>query len=231
TEIASSVFYEMQNKGVDVFLREYKDFHELFVKDDFKKACQYLENLKFDLFRLKDEILYPEECQKAEKALSDYLSAVGFLVNYDLYGIRDVFLHKPRYESEVYKHKYALLKLTLKDSISVKDKPLDSSFPTDNNSVILLRKGQADLDDYLSLSPFVIDKNAFSAKSDSEIFFLSSKLDEQVIFHRVKSSFFKVIEDEDDQIYTNTKDTEDNEDYFHLVQRQVDTFQADFNLI
>ncbi|MDW3647821.1 MAG: CHAT domain-containing protein [Bacteroidia bacterium] len=230
TEESIGVYNDLKNNGAKVFLHEYQDFQQEFQKTSFKEACQCLENLKFQVFRLQETKLHEEECAKAEKALSDYLSAVSFLVNYDLYGIRDVFLHKPRYENEVYKHKYALLKLTLKDSISVKDKPLDSSFPTDNNSVILLRKGNTDLEDYLSLSPFVIDKNAFSAKSDSEIFFLSSKLDEQVIFHRVKSSFFKVIEDKDDQIHTNTEDTEDNEDYFHLVQRQVDTFQADFNL-
>lgn len=227
---SNEIFEELKKNGVPIYLKEFEGYLEEFERGPLQKACEFLQESKSRAKEFDSKNSYSEFCERAEKCLSIYLKATSFLVVYELFVIRDVYLHKPRYENEIYKHRYALLKLSLKDSISVREKPLDSLYPTENNSVILLKKYHDGLDDYLSLSPFVIDKNAFSTKNDSEIFFMSHKQDNDIIYHRVKSSIYKALKDKDDQIHTQNNQDEGNSGYLNLVQKQVDIFESDFNL-
>lgn len=160
---------------VSYFVEELSDLAELMEEDtDFRKACMY-----FDLLRERitadslspDE--YHEQCKRAEASLADLFSELGYLAHYTLATIKHIDVQKYRHTPEAsFKHVVVRL-VDLLGGMEEEDETL--SHFMDNRSVLLLKEDEEEeIVGFLNLSPFIIDENAFVAKSDkSKIFFLN----------------------------------------------------------
>ncbi len=103
---------------------------------------------------------------QGEKSLADVLAGLIFLVKYKLAAIKRIELLKIRYQNPQYRHKHVLLDKVMKDFMDQ-----EGTYPsfTDSESVLLL-KTVADVSEFLSLSPFLIDENAFTGDQLSKLY-------------------------------------------------------------
>lgn len=160
---------------IDYFVEELGDLEELIAKEtDFHKACDY-----FDLLRERvaaesiSQNEYPSSCMRAEDALADLFAELGYLAHYTLATIKHIDVVKYRHTPEAsFKHNVVRL-VDLLGGMEEEEEILNRFL--DNRSVLLLKEDEEEnIVDFLNLSPFIIDENAFIAKSDkSKIFFLN----------------------------------------------------------
>ena len=95
-------------------------------------------------------------CVEYEKKLSEILQKIAFVVKYKLISIRDIYVEKDRIQQDPqFLHIANLLNSGDSDFKSKEFK--DNSF-TDSKSVLLL-KSLKNINDYLNLSPLIIDTN------------------------------------------------------------------------
>jgi hypothetical protein len=139
-------------------------------QDDFVTAHRFMEQLRAELRHGK---IGAEEIDhigtQAERHLSAVMIAFAFLVKYKLSTIKRIDIIKMRHKAPVYRHRLLMLD---KVSLDPMDTERDYASFTDSESVVLLKRAK-DLTDYLSLSPFVIDENAFTGQPKSKLFFYS----------------------------------------------------------
>lgn len=151
--------------------KEWKDFatnnQEI---DDFEQACNYLELLKgrldADSF---EESEVSEACYRGEESLATVLSTLGFLAKYKLVAIRMIDAVKFREKTARFEHAVYNLEKSwagIDESTEQKDKVMDS------RSILLISKHKNE-DQYLNLSPFVLDENAFDKQNTTvpKVFF------------------------------------------------------------
>jgi hypothetical protein len=104
--------------------------------------------------------LTPEDierrCVEYEKKLSEILQKMAFVVKYKLISIRDIHVEKDRINKDP-KFLHVLNLLNSGDS-DFKSKEIKENIYTDSKSVLLL-KTYKNIEEYLNLSPLVIDTN------------------------------------------------------------------------
>jgi hypothetical protein len=98
-----------------------------------------------------------KRCVEYEEKLTEILIAISFYVKYRLVSIRDIHVDKNRMNSEASFHHVSDL-LNSSDS-DFKSKELISDTYTDSRSVLLL-KNLKSINEYLNLSPLIIDTNS-----------------------------------------------------------------------
>jgi hypothetical protein len=133
---------------------------ELTVRDQFSPA---------DLVQL---------CYETEKQLGIFLQHLCFLCLYSLASVRNIFVHKARYlERPRFKHK--VVELTFRIGISAQERKRELEDFLEDSSVLLKREEiRSTRVDFLNLSPFVLDENAFNLKAgnnQSKIFFYEAR--------------------------------------------------------
>lgn len=154
----------------DLFVTELADLKtSMDAKDDFYQAYLFLESKREQLLSgniqtLEQNIL--ETCLDAEYALTTILCKIAFLVNYQMVTVRDIKLTKIRHEKASFQHYIGKLHAHMESSITVSDTPLQYEYYLDNRSVVLVRD-LSHADAFLNLTPFIIDRNAFSEKRDN----------------------------------------------------------------
>lgn len=153
-----------------LFIEELKELkNSLQDQDECYQAYQYLESKRGQLLSgqvdaLKNNI--HEACLEAEYALSVMLCKIAFLAQYQMLTVRDIKLHKLRYqESASYFHFIGKLHAHMESSIIVSEEPQQYEQYLDDHSVILLRSLDQP-EPFINLTPFIIDRNAFSEKND-----------------------------------------------------------------
>lgn len=168
---------EAPSADTDYFITELKQLKELTVEGHpFALACGYLFNLR----RQSQNGPFAESdiadvCEEAEHHLSVAFAQLGFLHRYNLTSIQDIDVEKYRHEKRA-RYNHAVVKL-----MRAFGKPEHNYFRLDHlldNRGVVLLKGQAKVIDprrrqfeggemqYLNLSPFVIDRNAFESDAD-----------------------------------------------------------------
>jgi len=95
-------------------------------------------------------------CVEYEKKLSEILQKIAFVVKYKLISIRDIYVEKDRIQQDPQFLHIANL-LNSGDS-DFKSKEFKDNSYTDSKSVLLL-KSLKNINDYLNLSPLIIDTN------------------------------------------------------------------------
>ena len=160
----------LDENGITPFVDEVSSLAGALQNEMLDVAHRFMEEMRVELLRGKVAAEEIESfCRQAEKHLGTILSALAFLVKYKLTTIKKIDIIKARHKAPEYRHNQVVL-----DRVTAGVMDSEETYPefTDSESVILL-KDVADVKDYLSLSPFVIDENAFTGDQNSKLFFYS----------------------------------------------------------
>lgn len=180
---------------------------------EFYKSHLFMEELKGEVFENK---VAAEEigsfCVQAEEHLGTILAKLAFLVKYKLATIKNIEVIRRKQKKPKYRHRTVML-----DKATLGTLDEDSTFDSfaDNNSVVLLKHG-GDVKEYLGLSPFVIDENAFTEATGSKVYFFSyPDLREGKSFYH-----YKLIGNEMEQLVIS-------DETFPEVKEQLEDFKND----
>lgn len=217
TELAEAAIENQagEAKVKSLYVEELKDLKQLIYEGGpFQNACFFLEVLRVKLNRQSveaGEVL--ELCIRAEEALAAIFMELGFLAKYTLAAVQSIDVLKYRHHKEAkFNHATVYLRDLLggleRTSLELEERYMD------NRSVLLLNEETLE---YLNLSPFIIDANAFERDTDvSKIYFISH-------FDTNKNAFiYKYVnkpDDEEAQLIVG--DT----GQFALVKEQLDEFK------
>jgi len=141
---------------ISILAANYKENSEL------REAVNYLEQVSI---KINENAVDPadanEMCMVAEQKLSEFLKHLGFLANYTLASVKAIdVLNYRHFKTPKFKHRMVKLEqrfVGLAENQEIGDQLLDC------NSVLIMRN--EDINQYLNLSPFVIDENAFDDKA------------------------------------------------------------------
>lgn len=169
-EVVAAVFRE---HTIAPFIDEFSGFGDAQGgREKFDRACRFMEEMRAELAAgpiAAEEIT--SFCVQAEEHLGTVLSYLAFLVRYRLATIKKIDIIKSRHKPPEYRHNQVVLDRVTAGIMDSEEVHL--AF-TDSESVILL-KNVDDVGNYLSLSPFVIDENAFTGDQNSKLFFYSHR--------------------------------------------------------
>lgn len=143
-----------------------------------------------------DEATLAFKCQEVEEQLAILLRNFSFLANYKLVSITDINVLKYRHSKEAdYQHKLA--KLDRSESSNIEEH-FSRNIAMDCESVILISRRKEN--EFLNLSPFVIDEHAFIKKAtEAKIRFFSRFGDDKYLY-----KYFSKPEDEFLQVESKT---------------------------
>ncbi|MBN1560834.1 CHAT domain-containing protein [candidate division KSB1 bacterium] len=136
-------------------------------KQDFSQARAFMEEMRREI--LGGRVAAAEItsfCRQAEKHLAAIMRVFAFLVQYKLTSIKNIDVVKPRHHGPEYQHNCVILDRATAGTL---DEPKIYAAFTENNSVVFLKTVDA-VDDYLNLSPFIIDENALTDNPNSKLF-------------------------------------------------------------
>lgn len=175
---------------------------ELAVRDQFSAA---------DLVQL---------CYETEKQLGIFLHHLCFLSLYSLASVRNISVHKARYlQRPRFKHK--VVELTFRIGISAQERKRELEDFLEDSSVLLKKEEiRSTRVDFLNLSPFVLDENAFNLKSgnnQSKIYFYEHRQGDNFYYRHLYKPNDPLL-----QIPDVTKEGFDFSEYGGILTKQFD---------
>jgi hypothetical protein len=216
TETIAHIF---QRNEIKYFIDEFSILEEsLITQNTIYDSLLVMEDIKIELGQnsITDSNEISRLCVKAEGHLGIILKTLVFLVEYELTTIKKIIVKKERHKAPRFWHTMVELKGRRE---GLKDTEWNPVFCTDDNSVILLR-GFEDNVNFLSLSPFVIDHNAFSCEDLSRLYFYSYR---DVLS---QSYCYRFLEDEHATVSTSDEeDDEEIKDEYQKLKNQFEAFQ------
>ncbi|MBK7871614.1 MAG: hypothetical protein IPJ74_13545 [Saprospiraceae bacterium] len=159
-----------QNK-IPYFIQELSEVSKVFnEQSDFYNACFFMETLK-RRFAQRVQIEQQEAaqlCVVAEEKLALILKQASFMALYKMSSIKDIDVLKYRHSNKItYRHQVVELVQRLG---GLGDKEKKKEYLLDRSSVVMYRQDREN--EFLNLSPFVIDENAFvKSATVSNLFF------------------------------------------------------------
>lgn len=209
-------------KDTTPFINELESLRQSFIENEaIRNACMFMENIR----RLHTDVNpteMPALCNRAEENLALIISKIGFLGSYTLATIRNIDVQKYRHEPKaMFNHLILYWHGTLGQydrKICAKDNFMD------NKSVVLLRANDANSNQFLNLSPFILDQNTFEQVPDlslSKLYFFTGRNRETggLVYKYVDAPDF-------DQIDLNDQKFFDSKRSKHKYQPAIDQFQA-----
>ncbi|MEZ4774594.1 MAG: CHAT domain-containing protein [Bacteroidia bacterium] len=195
---ARDIFRE---KKIDAYVKEVEViFKSLEAKDEVFLAYQFLEGVRN---RLNDNSIAPEElaqlCNECEFCLSVILKKIAFLAGYRLITIKDIGIFKPRHREPLFRVQMGVLNAF--DSEFLREKARDQHIYTDSHSILLV-KDLRDIDHFLNLSPFIVDKNAFSGKPVPNVYMFNARVGSNYEYLSVNFNINKPDPEAPDKIIT-----------------------------
>lgn len=175
-------------KGINYFVGELSGLRELMKVDHpFSQACNFLTHLHQQAVAGKIDVAdIPIFCQEGEEHLCHFFKELGFLHRYTLASVQDIDIERYRHQTKgqtTFNHK--IVKLMRAFGRQEHLYYMLSDF-LQNRGVVLLkgrikvadarnRRFTAEQLEFLNLSPFVIDRNAFEVNTDlSNLLFFES---------------------------------------------------------
>lgn len=163
------IIFDQNN--IAYFVEELADITQIFSEQsDFYNACLFLETLK-RRFAARSQFEKAEAdqlCIIAEEKLTHVFTQLGFMSRYTMASVKEIDVLKYRHlPTPHFRHRMVKLVQRLG---GLADEAQDLDAFMDNFSVLMQRQGG--VTDFLNLSPFVIDENAFEDKAtDSKLYF------------------------------------------------------------
>ncbi|MCB0629400.1 MAG: CHAT domain-containing protein [Saprospiraceae bacterium] len=188
-----------EGQGIHYFVQELSELRSLMQVDHpFSQACNFLTHLHQQAVAGKiAEADIPLFCQEGEEHLCHFFEELGFLHRYTLASVQDIDIERYRHQKKgqtVFNHK--IVKLMRAFGRQEHLYYLLSDF-LQNRGVVLLkgsikvadarqRRFTAEQLEFLNLSPFVIDRNAFEVNTDLSnlLFFESCRAKGEVYFYK-----------------------------------------------
>ena len=197
-----------------LFIEEYKEIlTALKEKGEFYNSYLFLESIRSRMnangANLSSEAY--QLCVDAEFAMSQILLKAAFLVKYQMITVRDIMIVNPWHKKEAFNHYMGRLNAQEGDFLTLFKKPRSFTDYADSRSVLLVRDLK-NLEDYVNLSPFIIDKNAFGdAKATAMDLFMYAYSDGKEYWYLVSNqSVYRALEQEADKINTGHSDAPEN---------------------
>lgn len=187
TKLIHTVRLILSRYGMDYFVSELEELSKAYEDDvELKEAVGFLEDIKSQLV---DATITENDagslCALAEMHLATFVKETGFLSKYDLMSIKRVDVYKYRHiQTPRYKYKYATFE---QSSGGPGDEVKTRSFIMDDQSV-LITKPDSD-GEYLNLSPFVIDENAFDENASLDSLMAFRYYDQSMGTYHFKSFY------------------------------------------
>ena len=155
-------------------------------------------------------------CQKAEKLLAELLKRTAFLTTYKLATVKKIEILKRRHLKPWFKHHHIELNRAYKPSEHLSYLKQDQFEKyTENASVTFLKTSNSNLTDYLSLSPFILDINAFKSGMNSRLCILS--------YRGARGYYYRYLENRDEEMFEVTNDS----DQYKEIAEELARFRAD----
>jgi len=196
--------------NIDFFVQELHTISQLAQSDDeFAESLHFLNGLRLQVRQnTLDQSAIAYLCFRGETSLTYLYSKLGFMARYRLATIQGIDVQKYRHQQiPSYNHATVVLH-DLLGGFDLSEVLLEK--PLDNRSVLLINDQTWE---YLNLSPFVIDENAFHKDTDvCKLFFFSHYL------KGPQTLFFKYVYKPDDPML------EIPGEKFELVRKQFDAF-------
>ena len=201
------------DEAVPPFVREIIPFLKELKDDDSELSTAYtqLESLRDGLW---EKTITAEEapafCEDAEFSLTILLSRVAFLVKYSMIAVRDIQIINFKHSDTIsYQHRLGELN-GVGDMLGLSARKLKKF--TNSDSVILVRDIK-DLDDpectedFINLTPFIIDENAYLNYSSNvlNIQMFAYREGDIYYYYKVNNNIFHVLENEDLLLEINPK--------------------------
>jgi len=178
-EMMTSIYNIFDQNNIDLFVPELKGF-VLSLKEG---GALYQPNLF--MMEMKKEVLtkiaadeLTSFCLQAESHLTKIMKQCAFFSKYKLLTIKSIEIVKKRHTKATYKLQNVMLDRV---TAGVLDDILEKDVYTDDRSVILVRSIE-EMENYLNLSPFVIDENALTGNEKSKLYFYAFKEDDKYIY-------------------------------------------------
>jgi class 3 adenylate cyclase len=184
------------------------------------QAHQFMIDLQSKLLKENvDSNLVEDLCIKAEGYLGLLIKKTAFLVKYKLVTIKNIEIIKRRHEPVRYRHKQITLNRALTVATTgVAEVGVELDNFSDNKSVVFIKVDNNEINDFLNLSPFIIDENALNGNLSSKIFlfiyheddayhyqFMNNPADEPL---KIDKGQYPKIKDQFDRFWTDTFDQE-----------------------
>jgi len=96
-----------------------------------------------------------KRCVEYEERLANILVKIAFVVKYKLVSVREIKVKKPKTQSAVFRHVVDLLNSSDSD---FQAQEIEEAKFADSNSILIM-KTIKNIDEYLNLSPFLVDTN------------------------------------------------------------------------
>lgn len=192
-------YLDTLGKEITFFVEELEGLREdVAAVHDFGTACDFLYYIrKYTVNKKVFALAVPDLCINAENMLARFFRKLGFLHRYTLTSIQEIHIRKYRHTPAEFNHQV----VKLMNAISNND--INYYLLTDyldNSGVVLTkqklqvfnagkRQYRGDKLEFLNLSPFVIDLNAFETKADRSkpMFFDQCRLSDEIcVFKSVK---------------------------------------------
>ena len=173
-------------------------FEALEKKEHFYKAYLLLESIRSQLASGSLEAgAAPQLCEEAENALTIFIGTVSFLIKYKMVAVRDITVTSNRHQEVAFNHKLGSLNAADSAYLTLDSDPRPFRNHAESSSILLVDDLQdAAIERFLSLSPFIIDNNAFLDKSQEslDIYIFSHVANGEYVYKNVNSHFQKMEE-------------------------------------
>jgi hypothetical protein len=205
------ILNQLKEHNIPFFIEEFESLQKaLSEKKDFYNAYMYLESLRSRLLSPDSanlEAEAPQLCADAEYCLSIVIGKMAFLIKYQMLTIRDILIQKMPHDEPTFNHIMGNLKAQDNDFLSLFKEPKSYDKFVDSRAVILVRDLK-DVSEYLNLSPFIVDKNAFGdARATSTDLFMYAYNDyEEFSYFSIRHNPFKKEINDGDIIHTGLEE-------------------------
>lgn len=186
-----------QKAGWKPFVTEFEQiFEALEKKDHFYKSYLLLESLREQLASGSlDAGSAASLCEEAENALTIFIGTISFLIKYKMVAVRDIKVTSSRHGKVEFLHTLGSLNAADSSYLTLDSDPKVFGNHAESGAVLLVNSLETErFDSFLSLSPFIIDNNAFLDKSQEalDIYLFSHAEKGEYVYKNVNNQFQKM---------------------------------------
>ncbi len=177
-----------EEKGITTFIKEHLSVKNANTYDNnFFNSHMLIKGIKAKVSTLNTTAAYIYHCKLIEQGLIDLLKELFFILQYKMVVIKNVeAIRKRNLLDKTYFHKYLLLEQRISDRMEVLEL---QSLPeyAESYSVILVKEIYR-MFEYLSLSPFLIDKNVLCEYDGVDLYFYNYTEGNGIVYKSLTSS-------------------------------------------
>ncbi|PWV56967.1 CHAT domain-containing protein [Chitinophaga sp. S165] len=177
-----------EETGITTFVKEHMAVKNANTyENNFFNSHMLIKGIKAKVPTLNTTAAYIHHCKLIEQGLIDLLRELFFILQYKMVVIKNVeAIRKRNLLDKTYFHKYLLLEQRISDRMEVLEL---QSLPeyAESYSVILVKEIYR-MFEYLSLSPFLIDKNVLCEYDGVDLYFYNYTEDNGIVYKSLTSS-------------------------------------------